>query len=144
MVQLIQLIKSYQGDSISSVQENKIQACFYILKHHLINCQEQLEYFGQDLGLINEILSEGIFKTSTANEQEEPKYQSREMMKEAFETLSVLSRNEKNLITIIDFLLPIHQKSVWRSGKSSSWALSANIKRRCQKYSGLKNLGCSK
>lgn len=142
MVQLVEYIKNHERTH-NHTQTTKIEACFYILQHYLHNNLDKIDFFGQNLGLVKEILEEGVFKVPL-NAQEGPKYQTNENLKAAFNTLALLGKSERNFIAIANYLMAIHNTGIWRNSKNSSWALYANIKRRSHKYAGLKNLGCSK
>jgi len=143
ITEIVQYIKSYQT-SQSHLNESKIEACFVFLKRYLENNPDRLEQYGQTQGLISEILSQGLFKPPSHDNIEKPKYQTPNLIKRAFENLTLLANNEKNFKTIIKFLLSIHENGNWRSYKYSSWNLSTKVKKRVTPYSGLKNLGCSK
>lgn len=143
MKELVEHIKSQEA-TVNNLQDIKEEACFYILQQYLQMNPTKIQYFGQDLGLVEEILAKGIFQVPSLDRKQGPKYTSKNVVKKAFDMLSMLSRNEKNFETVVNFLLPIHRMGIWRNFKMSSWALSANIKRRSYQYAGLKNLGCSK
>lgn len=145
IIKLVDFIKNCER-SLKHTQSIKIEACFFILDRYLLNnrSKETFDFFGQDQGLIAEILNEGIFKVPSYDGQDGPKYQSKELKATAFSTLALLGETQRNFNTITSILLPIHQAGVWRSAKETSWNLTANIKRRSHKYAGLVNLGCSK
>jgi len=146
MTELVQYIKHHQQHLAASknMEELKIEACFYILQQYLQNNQSYLQFFGQDLGLVSEILSNGVFKLPSLDKSQAPKYTSKSLIKRAFDMLSLLCMNEMNFTSAIDFLHAIHILGIWRNSKPSSWNLYSNVKRRSLQYSGLKNLGCSK
>lgn len=125
-------------------KEPKLEACFFIIYRYLEHNEEKLEHFGQEEGLIEEILANGIFKVPTQNKKEKPKYQLKTLITIAFQTLTLLAKDERNLKSIIKFLLPMHMTNTWRGQKYASWALSSNNKKKTVNFAGLKNLGCSK
>lgn len=125
-------------------KEPKLEACFFIIHRYLEHNQERLEYFGQDEGLIEEILANGIFKLPTHDKKEKPKYQSKTLITIAFQTLQLLAKNDRNLKAIIRFLMPMHMTNIWRGRKYSSWVLASNGRKKTVNFAGLKNLGCSK
>jgi len=143
MIQFTDFIKSLQR-SHNQTQEIKTEVCFSILERYLLGNPDKSDFFGQDQGLVKEILTEGIFKVPSFDGQDGPKYQSKDLKTAAFAMLALLGTTQKNFSTIVDFLLPIHQTGIWRSAKPTAWNLSANIVRRTHKYAGLLNLGCSK
>jgi hypothetical protein len=142
MKSLVDFMKSYKK-SDSSMEEYKIEACIYMLNQYLYNNQDKLRYFGQDLGLVHEILANGLFKVPTLDRTHGPKYQVKGLINRAFSLLSLLGRDNDNLLEIKKFLMPIHEKGIWRQNKPSAWRLNANIKRRKHQFAGLKNMGCS-
>jgi len=144
MTELVQYVKHQQNLATSkNMEELKIEACFYILQQYLQRNQNYLHFFGQDLGLVSEILSNGVFRLPSLDKSQVPKYTSKSLIKRAFDMLSLLSMNEMNFTVAINFLHGIHILGIWRNCKPSSWNLYAHIKRRTIQYSGLKNLGCS-
>jgi len=144
MTELVQYIKHQQHlPTGKNMEELKIEACFYILQQYLHRNQHYLQFFGQDLGLVSEILSNGIFKIPSLDKSQAPKYTNKTLIKRAFDMLSLLSMNEANFTSAINFLHVIHILGLWRNCKPSSWNLYAHIKRRSIEYSGLKNLGCT-
>jgi len=143
MTKLVQIMRS-KDFATKNIFEIQIEVCYYIIFQFLETNQNKLQYFGQDLGLVEEILEIGVFQAPFLDRKQGPKYGNKNLIKKAFDVLSLLSRNEKNLISIINFLSPIHKRGIWRKKKKTSWNLSSNIKRRSYQYAGLKNLGCSK
>ena len=142
MNELVGYIKS-QEFATKNLFETQMDACYYIIYQYLQANQDELQYFGQDLGLVEEILQVGIFQAPSLDRTQRPKYTNKNLIKKAFDMLSLLSRNENNLVSIINFLSPIHRRGIWRKRKKASWNLSSNVKRRTYQYAGLKNLGCS-
>ncbi|RZJ99797.1 MAG: hypothetical protein EOO43_25820, partial [Flavobacterium sp.] len=141
MTELVQYIKHQPYHTTSkSMEELKIEACFYILQQYLQRNQNYLQFFGQELGLISEILSHGIFRPLSLDRSQGPKYTSKSLIKRAFDNLSLLCMNEANFTAAISFLRGIHTLGIWRNCKPSSWNLYAHIKRRSSRYAGLKNL----
>ena len=143
MKELVDYIKRQEPIG-NNLHEIKVELCFYILCQYLQTNPNKIYYFGQNLNLVEEILSRGIFKVPTLERGPRSKYNTKGIMKKALDMLSLLSKNEKNFSDVITFLLPIHKTGIWRNNKPSSWSLSATIKKRSHRYSGLKNLGCSK
>lgn len=143
MIQVSNSIKNHQRIK-GHLSDTKLVVCFGILRKFLEKNTHQIEFFGQEQGLVYEILSQGILKAPTINGQDGPKYQGKSsLVQPAFELLLLLGKDQTNFKTITNFLLPIHKKGIWRNSKYSSWFLCANIKKRTHKYAGLKNLGCT-
>jgi len=143
MIQVSNFIKNYQRGK-GNLSETRMSVCFDILKNFLEKNTDQIEFFGQEQGLVSEILTQGILKAPTINGEDRPKYQGKNNLFEpAFQLLLSLGKDKSNFKTIKNFLLPIHQKGIWRKSKYFSWLLSGNIKKRTHKYAGLKNLGCT-
>jgi len=143
MVKIVKYIIGFHP-SRNKHKEPKLEACFFIIYRYLEHNQERLEHFGQGEGLIEEILENGIFKLPTQNKKEKPKYQLKTLITIAFQTLTLLAKNERNLRSIMKFLLPMHMTNTWRGRKYSSWMLSSNSRKKTVNFAGLKNLGCSK
>jgi len=143
MIQVANLIKSHQQGK-GFVYETKLGLCFFMLQKFLERNPDQISFFGQEQGLVQEILTQGVFRVPNINGEDGPKYQNKSNLVQAFELLAVFAKDQTNFKTISDFLLSIHCEGIWRGNKPSSWFISANIKRRSHKYAGLKNLGCSK
>jgi len=138
MIQVANFIKNHQRGK-GYVYETKLGICFSMLQKFLERNPDQISFFGQKQGLVQEIMTQGIFK------EDGPKYQNKaNLVHQAFELLALFAKDQTNFKAISDFLLSIHREGIWRSNKPSSWFISANIKRRSHKYAGLKNLGCSK
>ena len=101
-----------------------------------------IQYFGQNLHLVEELLINCIFKTPFDDDKIGPKCTSNGAITLAFRLLSLLGKNSENLKFIVEYLYPLLTTSTWRNSKISNWTISANDKRRNSDYVGLKNMGC--
>jgi len=142
MKSLVEFMKQH-NKSENILEDYKIEACLYILHHYLCNNQDKLRYFGQELGLVHEILYNGLFKVPSLDRTDGPKYHTKTLVNKAFLILPLLGRDHENLLEIKKILMPIHEKGIWRQNKPSAWGLTSNVKRRKFQYAGLKNMGCS-
>ena len=77
MIKITQSIKHYNPQR----KDAKIEDCFHIIYKYLDHNPDKLNSFGQSEGLIEEILSEGLFKTLTLNKNSKQKVSNRKFKK---------------------------------------------------------------
>jgi len=118
-----------------------------VLRALFIKFPEKTKYYGQDRGLVRELLHKCLFempKEAIKNAVPPPKCKSFHSRQAAFNLLLALAAKcDENLLEIIHFVMPIHVEGPWRTKRYVDWHITAkDNEKSLTGYVGLKNLGC--
>jgi hypothetical protein len=105
--------------------------------------------YGQDLGLVKELLNNCLFEVKLRNKKKGvpgPKCKSHNTRSAALRLLVVLCKDcAENMREVLEYLIPFHKHAQWRTKRYNDWNIQPKTNEKSATgYVGLKNPACSK